>query len=271
MNTRTDVQEHFALRQLPFTPEIAIDSRFQHPQYELAAAEIVEIIYRRMSAALIAPAGMGKTVVLRQIIEHLPAARFRVHEINVTSLSKRDFCRELATAVGAKPAGNTGALVRAVKARCRQYADVEALTPVIVLDEAHDMRPEVLGLLRLVTNFDMDSRLVVSFVLSGQPPLANLLRRPELEDVRQRIARYTRLRTLSRPEIGDYIGHRLTVAGAKTDTFDRRAVEAIYECAQGNIRATDRVALEAMCQAASAGDPVVSMNHVIAARQRVTP
>ena len=47
----------------------------------------------------------------------------------------------------------------------------ESLRPVIILDEAHDMRPEVLAILRVLTNFEMDSKLVVSIVLAGQPRL----------------------------------------------------------------------------------------------------
>jgi type II secretory pathway predicted ATPase ExeA len=49
--------------------------------------------------------------------------------------------------------------------------DQDSLRPVIVIDEAHDMRPDVLAVLRVLTNFEMDSKLVVSLVLCGQPPL----------------------------------------------------------------------------------------------------
>jgi type II secretory pathway predicted ATPase ExeA len=45
--------------------------------------------------------------------------------------------------------------------------------PILLLDDAHDLRPEVLGVLRVLTNFQMDSRLVLSVVLAGQPTLAN--------------------------------------------------------------------------------------------------
>jgi molybdopterin-guanine dinucleotide biosynthesis protein len=46
-----------------------------------------------MSAALIAPAGAGKTALLRRLVAELPEARYQVSYVKVTSLSKRDLCR----------------------------------------------------------------------------------------------------------------------------------------------------------------------------------
>ncbi|MBF0584924.1 MAG: AAA family ATPase [Magnetococcales bacterium] len=65
--------------------------------------------------------------------------------------------------------------------------DTDSLRPVIILDEAHDMKPEILGILRFLTNFDMDSRLLVSVILVGQTPLAQMLRQQKPEDVAQRL------------------------------------------------------------------------------------
>ena len=269
MNPKHDVRDTFDTRALPFTREVPIRQCYEHEQYEEAADDVVEVIRDRMSAAIIGAAGSGKTVVLRRIVDQLPPARYRVHEVKVNHLSKRDFCRELAIAVGAEPAGHTGALVRSLQERCRHTMDAESIRPVIIIDEAQDLRPDVMSLLKLLTNFDPDSRLIVSFVLCGQPKLAKTLAHPDLEDVARRIARYTSLRLLTRDETVDYVLHRLRIAGAKADIFDRAALDAIFECSKGNLRATDRIALEAMRQAARIGDAVIGMNHVIMARPKV--
>ena len=65
-----------------------------------------------MSAALIAPAGTGKTVALRMLVAALPETRFQVHYVKVTGLSKRDLCKEIAVACGLSPTGIYPALVR---------------------------------------------------------------------------------------------------------------------------------------------------------------
>ena len=74
--------------------------------------------------------------------------------------------------MGAEPAGTYPTLVRRLQERFANDLDVDAVRPVLFLDDSHGMRPEVLSILRILTNFEMDSRLVLSFVLAGQPPLS---------------------------------------------------------------------------------------------------
>ena len=140
-------------------------------------------------------------------------------------------------------------------------------TVALLIDEAHDIRPEVLAILRILTNFDMDSRLVVSFVLAGQPPLAKLLRQDKLEAVAQRLTHCATLRLLSRQELAHYITHRCRIAGATSIPFDSQASEALYEIGRGNLRATDHLALKSLHCAHDADADLVDTNHVVEARR----
>jgi general secretion pathway protein A len=167
--------------------------------------------------------------------------------------------------------GYYGALVHTIQQRCQTLLDQESLRPVILIDEAHDIRPDVLAILRVLTNFDMDSRLVVSVVLAGQNKLRQMLRRDDLEAVSRRVAEYVTLRLLSRQEVRQYVAHRLQIAGARTDLFDDAANDALYEAAQGNLRATSRLALKSLEIAAAEGAHVVGADHVATARQKVWP
>ena len=117
----------------------------------------------------------------------------------------------------------------------------------------------------------MDSRLVVSVLLVGQPALRTLLRRDSLEDVARRLAHIDALRPLSRAEAGRYLEHRMTIAGATTSPFETAAVEAIYEVGHGNRRATDRLALKSLELAWREGVAAVSSNHAIEARKLLWP
>ena len=98
-------------RKTPFTRELTVRERFPlDPQAQVAAA-LTEAVQERMSAALIAPAGTGKTVALRMLVAALPEKRFQVHYVKVTGLSKRDLCKEIAVACGLSPTGIYPALV----------------------------------------------------------------------------------------------------------------------------------------------------------------
>ena len=256
----------FGFRKTPFTSELSVAERFVLPYQTEVAEALVETVRLRMSAALIAPAGTGKTVVLRVLASHLPETRYQLRYVKVTGLSKRDLCKEIAIACGLAPTGIYPALVRKLQEAFEQTSGADGLRSVIVLDEAHDLRPESLAMLRLLTNFDMDSRLVLSLVLAGQPPLKTLLGRPEQTAIAQRLAHFATLRLLSREETRAYIVHRCTVAGAATDPFDADAHEAIFEMSRGNLRAIDRLALKSIELTARAASAAVSSAEVIAAR-----
>jgi type II secretory pathway predicted ATPase ExeA len=97
------------------------------------------------------------------------------------------------------------------------------------------------------------------------------LRRDELEDVARRLAHYATLRTLSREEVGRYVEHRCTVAGATSVPFDQAALDALFEIGRGNLRATDQLARKALELAHEADRDVCEPSHLAQARKCLWP
>jgi len=266
-----DFRSRFGFHSTPFTREIAVKDRFTLEGFEEALEALVRTLDARMSCALIAPSGTGKTALLRAVIARLPEARYRTHYVKVTGLSKRDMCREICQAAGVEPAGTYPALVRKLQERFVECADSSGLRPVLILDEAQDLRPETLAMLRVLTNFDMDSRLVLSLLLCGQPRLRELLRRDDLEDVARRLSHYATLRTLSRAELAAYVEHRCTIAGAAGVPYDETALDALFEIGRGNLRATDELARKSLEIAHAADRDVCGAGEVAGARKVLWP
>jgi type II secretory pathway predicted ATPase ExeA len=267
-----DWRSRFGFHTTPFTREIAVRERYKVDFFDEAIHALARVVTDRMSGALIAPSGAGKTALLRALVEeHLPEARYRVHYVKVSDLSKRDMCREIAAAAGVPPAGAYNYLIRNLQARYLAFSDTDGLRPVLLIDDAHELRADVLGVLRVLTNFEMDSRLVLSVILCGQPPLRDLLRRGDLEDIAKRLVHYATLRLLSRTETEAYIAHRSSTAGAITVPFDASSIDAIYEIGHGNLRATDTLAMKALEIAHDQNAATVDHNHVIGARKVLWP
>jgi general secretion pathway protein A len=266
-----DLRSVFGFHATPFTREIRIQDLLAFPFLEEAFDGLKRCVEARHSGALIAPAGTGKTVLLRRLTAALPEARYQVRYIKVTDLSKRDLCREIALACGASPAGAYSFLVRALQERFEHSVHSEGLRPVILLDEAQDLRSDSFALVRLLTNFEMDSRLVVSLVLCGQSKLKTVLGRDDQESVARRIHHYAFLRLLSRDELTEYVQHRCVIAGCKKHPFDTSAIEALHEISRGNLRAADALALTALERAALSKKTTVGAQHVAQARQELYP
>ncbi|RLA56826.1 MAG: hypothetical protein DRR04_13760 [Gammaproteobacteria bacterium] len=269
--TFKDLRSRFGFHTTPFTREIAVKDRFPLGQFDEVVEALLHTLEARMSCALIAPAGTGKTSVLRTVISKLPEARYRTHYVKVTGLSKRDMCREIAQAIGLPPAGSYPSLIRKLQDRFHETSDSTGLRPVLILDEAQDLRPDTLAMLKILTNFDMDSKLVLSILLAGQPKLRDLLRRDDLEDVARRLAHYATLRTLTRDEVHAYLDHRCTVAGAASVPFDSGAIDALFEIGRGNLRATDQLARKSLEVAHQHDRDACSAAEVAQARKLLWP
>ena len=251
----------------PFTSEIPTDRRLKFDHLEAEADALRRIVVARRSAALIAPAGAGKTVVLRTLESSLPQARYSCHYIKVTDVSARDMYREIAYAVGVKPAGTHAALVRAIQGHFTRSTDTDGVRPVLLIDEAHDLRLKTLSLLKILTNFKMDSRLVVSIILAGQPSLKALLYRPGHEEIRRRPAHCGEIRLMSREESVRYVEHRVNISGASKSPFDNDAVETLFELSRGNMGAIDLLAHKALEHATDLGHETIGTEDVVAGRK----
>ena len=177
-------------------------------------------------------------------------------------------CREIALACGATPAGSYPMLVRRLQERFEAVAHNEARRPVLLLDESQDLRPDVLGMLRLLTNFDMDSRLVLSVILAGTTALRTLLARDDQEAIARRIIYYAQLRLLSRDEIAGYVAPIAAPSPAPPPSpstsapSTRSSRSAAATCAPPTISRSSR-----WSTLPPPGLATVSVQHVVAAPQ----
>jgi type II secretory pathway predicted ATPase ExeA len=107
--------------------------------------------------------------------------------------------------------------------------------PVIIIDEAQNLAPEVLEELRLLSNLETDQQKLVQIVLVGQPELAEVLTRKSLRQLRQRIPGVLHMKNLQLKEVDEYIRFRLLTAGMTNGrlVFTSDAQQAIFEYSDG--------------------------------------
>jgi len=114
---------------------------------------------------------------------------------------------------------------------------------VLVIDEAQAMGTEGLETVRLLTNLETEKRKLLQVVLFGQPELDELLSRPEVRQLRQRITFSYRLSPLSRRAVREYLDHRLRRAGYNgAFPFTAGAVQRITRASGGIPRLVNIIA-----------------------------
>ena len=106
---------------------------------------------------------------------------------------------------------------------------------VLMIDEAQHLGFEVLEQIRLLTNLETDEKKLLQIILTGQPELADMLRRPELRQLNQRITARFNLTPLDASETAAYIQHRLQIAGLPSNrvVFPSAASKAVYRLSGG--------------------------------------
>ena len=106
---------------------------------------------------------------------------------------------------------------------------------VVIVDEAQNLPPATLEQLRLLSNLETETTKLLQIVLVGQPELKQLLARPELAQLNQRITVRWHLQPLDREETARYIQHRLRIAGgpATADIFSPGALRLLYRYSGG--------------------------------------
>ncbi|MCL4104027.1 UNVERIFIED_CONTAM: hypothetical protein GTU68_034889 [Idotea baltica] len=106
---------------------------------------------------------------------------------------------------------------------------------VLMIDEAQHLDFDVLEQIRLLTNLETNSEKLLQIILIGQPELAQLLSRPELRQLSQRITARYNLEPLNLDETRAYIRHRLEVAGLAPgrEIFSDAVVRELFKITRG--------------------------------------
>ena len=235
-------EKFFGLAARPFS--LTPDLRFSyHSRSHSNALEQVTAALRRREGLIVVTGaiGTGKTMLCRSMLESFEPRTF-LSVILDPGLQVEDLLRTVLTdfgimggidapATGPLPDVSRHQFVKALHQFLSSLVPLQAHA-VIMIDEAQRLNPPVLEEIRLLSNFETDEAKLLQIVLVGQPELDELLRKPEMQQLNQRVSRRCELQPLSESEVGDYIERRLTVAaspstlagGADTDMADAAGV-----------------------------------------------
>jgi general secretion pathway protein A len=130
---------------------------------------------------------------------------------------------------------------------------------VLIVDEAHGLPTALLEEIRLLMNFETNSEKMLQVILSGQPELHDLLNRPALRQLKQRVSLRSQVKPLSVFEINKYIRFRLKQAGAtNVNLFENGAIGLIGSVSQGIPRIVNNICDNALLYGYAAGASVIT-------------
>ena len=185
--------------------------------------------------------GRGKTTAIRNWAASLNPSLYNVVYSSLSTLTVQDFYRNLAQELGAQPAFRKPDNFRLIQNEITRLALEKRKTPVIIIDEANYISNAVLNDLKMLFNFEMDSRDRAVVLLAGLPLLNATLRLTIHEPFRQRIVMNYNMEGISKEEGRTYISKKLAGAGCHHTVFEDAAVEAILNAADGTPRIINKL------------------------------
>ena len=204
-------------------------------QHQEALSGLVYSVCTRPGlTVLLGEAGTGKTTLLYSLLGLLEKRRFCTAMCTNPTLTRQEFYDflmmkfrvDIQSTLKSRQLAGLEELLRRNRA--------EGRPSVLIVDEAQRLSGELLEEVRLLLNLETPREKLLEIIVSGQPELGEILRRPELRQLKQRVSSVCKLKPLTPEELREYIYHRLTRAGLPNQAlFPEATVDAINEYTQG--------------------------------------
>ena len=211
---------------------------YEHRAYKKARAYMAYAFMRAEGFVMVTGRpGTGKTTLIGALAEDLGQERAEVANLVCSQLNADDLMSMVAHEFGVElSVTNKGLQIQHLSRQLQKW-NREGRRALLIVDEAQDLTPNAIEELRLLTNIQHDARPLLQIFLLGHPELRELILRPEMEQVHQRIVAASHLQPLEEDETEEYIRHRLARVGWAGDPAISRAVyPLVYKFSEGVAR-----------------------------------
>ena len=233
--------DYWGLTKHPFNnvpnPEMYFD---MHQSVDQAVSEVLFAIEEgdEVMAVVVGPAGVGKTMTLRIVLDSLDHAKYRIAFVTNPDMTFPQLLREMVSQLQGRPCEEVqkDRLLELLRGIVSSSCD-EGKRVVLFIDEGNVIKPENLESLRLLTNIEERERNPLTIVLAGQPELARRLEDPRRDNLFQRVGVYCRLEGMDSLETTrSYIDYRLERAGlGERLIFTDDAYEAMWAASESGL------------------------------------
>jgi type II secretory pathway predicted ATPase ExeA len=240
----------YGLKWNPFSQELPSEALIRSTQFDQFCWRVENLALEGGFALITGPSGLGKSVSLRLLSEHLA----KIRDVTVGALSRPqsgvgDFYRELGYLFGVElRASNRWGGYKTLREKWQTHIESTLLRPILLIDEAQQMLPAVLSELRLLTSHAFDSQLLLTVVLAGDDRFLQMLRTTDLIPLGTRIRSRMNLDMYTKQDLLNLLRESTKRAGnAKLMTDE--LVETLVDHSAGNPRILMTLAAEILALA----------------------
>jgi type II secretory pathway predicted ATPase ExeA len=227
----------YGLKWNPFSPEVPTEAFLLSAKVDHFFWRVENLAREGGFVLVTGDPGLGKSVTLRLLVQKLsPQRDLALGILTRPQTGVPDFYRELGDLFGVELSPhNRWAGSRVLRERWQAHIEASLLRPVLLIDEAQEMKPAVLNELRLLCAAELDARTLLTVVLAGDGRLPEKFRAEELMPLGSRIRVRLLLQSASPQELLECLRHALTQAG-NPQLMTKELMTTLCEHAAGNYR-----------------------------------
>jgi len=225
---------HYQLKRMPF--EIGPDPKFLwlgSKHFEAHAILRYGILESKGFIVIIGEPGTGKSTLLNATTANF-GSNIRFAKITDPALKEMDFFNSVANAFEMDRTFQSKAEFMIRLGEFVKDAEAQSKKVILVIDEAQRLTPAMLEQIRVFSNIETPGQKVVSCIFAGQTEFLDLVNQNRA--MAQRVFFSHIIQPLMQSETGDYIAHRLKVAGTEEPIFTSAAVQEVFRLSGGNPR-----------------------------------
>jgi len=234
-------KEYWHLKEKPF--ENSPDPRFlfHSKEHDEALMRMLYAIQSLKGAALLSGEyGCGKTLLMHTIVNELSTGQFEIAYLTNPRWNATELIQEILYQLEINTSSNSRVdMLHSLNDFLFKTIRNNKHT-LIIVDEAQIISDyETFEELRLLLNFQLNNRFLLTLFLVGQPELKDIVK--NIPQLHQRIAVRYHLSRFEYEEVRNYIEYRLQVAGCNRPIFTEDAYKEIYKYSQGTPRAINNI------------------------------
>lgn len=229
---------YYKLKENPFSITADPEFFFSSSQHAEAYSSLIYGIQNRKGIIVITgEVGTGKTTLCRTLLSHLDTNVKTALVLNpvFSAVQLLKFiCKDFGIEGNFR---NKFSLIDALNQFLLEQSNA-GNNVVLIIDEAQNLKAPQLEQIRLLSNLETEKDKLLQIILVGQPELHDILEKPSLRQLNQRVTVRYHVLPLSKKDIPPYVRHRLDVAKDPDDflnnlNFTNEAFDVLYEYSQG--------------------------------------
>ncbi len=229
-------ESYFGMKLNPFKKDIDIKNTYEFNDFKEAQNRLKYLLNNKGIGLFTGTSGKGKTFAIKYFVKNLNPNLYKIVYLSLSTITVMDFYRSFCLGLGIEPAFKKIDMFHQIQERLQILVKDRKITPIIICDEAQYLKTGILNDLKMLLNFEMDSKDYAVLILVGQPTLNDTLSRTVHEALSQRIIVNYMFIGIEYEEVKKYIIDRCNKAEIPNEIFDENAIKALASNCNGSTR-----------------------------------